>query len=120
NDAPTDAELSDFQEIVKKASGRIAELDERIADARKTLDALLSERILIEEDSKDARALSSPVRRLPHDVLRAICLETIPSPFQTMSRSDYYNSLDHRNSPWTVSQVCHGWRLIMVSSPELW
>ncbi|KAG7445499.1 uncharacterized protein BT62DRAFT_159010, partial [Guyanagaster necrorhizus] len=120
NDVPTDAELSCSQEIVKKASGHIAELDERIADARKTRDALLSECISIEEDSKDARVLSSPVRRLPPDVFRAISLETILSPFQTMSRSDYYNSLDHKNSPWMVSQVCHGWRLIIVSSPELW
>ncbi|KAK0202274.1 hypothetical protein DFS33DRAFT_1353829 [Desarmillaria ectypa] len=120
NDPPTDAELSEFQDTVKRAPGRIAELDERITHARKMLDALVLERISIEADAADAKALSSPVRRLPPDVLRAICLYTIPSALETMQRSDYLSSLNHKESPWTVSQVCRDWRSIIVSSPELW
>ncbi|PBK84940.1 hypothetical protein ARMGADRAFT_593388 [Armillaria gallica] len=88
NDAPTDAELSDLQETVKTAPGRLAELDEKIAHGRRNLDALTLERISIEADMEDAKALSSPVRRLPPDVLRAICLDVIPSPREIMSTLD--------------------------------
>ncbi len=120
NDAPTDAELSDFQETVKTAPNRLAELDEKIAHARKELDTLILERISIEADMGDAKALSSPVRRLPPDVLRAICLDVIPSPREIMSTLDDHGGLNHTKPPWTLSQVCRSWRSIIVSSPELW
>ncbi|KAK0187487.1 hypothetical protein F5146DRAFT_712170 [Armillaria mellea] len=120
NDAPTDAELSSFQETVKTAPERLAELDEKISHARKTLDALTLERIAIEADMADAKAISSPVRRLPPDVLRAICLYDIPSPFEIMSTLDSHGSLDHTKPPWTLSQVCRSWRSTIVTSPELW
>ncbi|PBK59685.1 hypothetical protein ARMSODRAFT_774630 [Armillaria solidipes] len=120
NDAPSDTELSDFQETVKTAPERLAELDEKIAHARRSLDALTLERISIEADMEDAKALSSPVRRLPPDVLRTICLDAIPSPFEVMSTLDSHGSLNHTKSPWTLSQVCRSWRSTIVSSPELW
>ncbi|KAK0221280.1 hypothetical protein IW262DRAFT_1493152 [Armillaria fumosa] len=120
NEAPTDAELSKFQETVKTAPGRLAELDAKIADARKNLGALTLERISIEADIGDAKALSSPVRRLPPDIVRAICLDIIPSPFEIMSASDSHSSLNRTKPPWTLSQVCRSWRSIIVTSPELW
>ncbi|KAK0474471.1 hypothetical protein EDD18DRAFT_1220229 [Armillaria luteobubalina] len=120
NESPTDAELSKFQETVKTAPGRLAELDEKIAQARKSLDALTLERIAIEADMGDAKALSSPVRRLPPDIVRTICLDTIPSPFEIMSMLDDRSSLNHTRPPWTLSQVCRSWRSIIVTSPELW
>ncbi|KAK0243586.1 hypothetical protein EDD85DRAFT_874913 [Armillaria nabsnona] len=120
NDAPTDAELSDFQETVKTAPDRLAELDEKIAHARRNLDALALERISIEADMEDAKALSSPVRRLPPDVLRAICLDVVPSPWEIMSTLDNHSGLNHTKPPWTLSQVCRSWRSTIVSSPELW
>ncbi|KAK0477487.1 hypothetical protein EDD18DRAFT_1210742 [Armillaria luteobubalina] len=120
NESPTDAELSKFQETVKTAPGRLAELDEKIAQARKSLDALTLERIAIEADMGDAKALSSPVRRLPPDIVRAICLDTIPSPFEIMSTLDSHSSLNHTKPPWTLSQVCRSWRSIIVTSSELW
>ncbi|SJL16989.1 uncharacterized protein ARMOST_20527 [Armillaria ostoyae] len=104
NDAPSDTELSGFQETVKTAPARLAELDEKIAHARRNLDVLTLERISIEADMEDAKALSSPVRRLPPDILRATCLHTIPSPFEIMSTLDSHGSLNHTMPPWTLSQ----------------
>ncbi|KAK0435721.1 hypothetical protein EV421DRAFT_1985727 [Armillaria borealis] len=120
NDAPSDTELSGFQETVRTAPARLAELDEKIAHARRNLDVLTLERISIEADMEDAKALSSPVRRLPPDILRAICLDIIPSPFKIMSTLDSHGSLNHTKPPWTLSQVCRSWRSTIVSSPELW
>ncbi|KAK0471886.1 hypothetical protein IW261DRAFT_1510753 [Armillaria novae-zelandiae] len=120
NEPPTDAELSEFQETVQSAPGRLADLDEKIAHARKNLDALTLERISIEADMTDAKVLSSPVRRLPPDIVRAICLDTIPSPFEIMSILEDHGSLNSTKPPWTLSQVYRSWRSIIITSPELW
>ncbi|KAK0221277.1 hypothetical protein IW262DRAFT_1493150 [Armillaria fumosa] len=85
NDPPSDSELSDFQSIVKSGSGHIADLDKKIACAKKHLTALIQERNVLAANIGDARTLSSPIRRLPSDVLRDIALATIPSRYQVMN-----------------------------------
>ncbi|KAK0435724.1 hypothetical protein EV421DRAFT_1214904 [Armillaria borealis] len=125
NDPPSDSELSDFQNITKSGPGRIADLDEKIDRAREHLAALIDERSLLQAEIDDARALSSPIRRLPSDVLRTIAqLEVIPSPYEVLNpitlRVDSANSLDSRESPWTLAQVSHRWRFTIVNAPELW
>ncbi|KAK0187491.1 hypothetical protein F5146DRAFT_712240 [Armillaria mellea] len=70
---------------------------------------------------EDAKIVSSPVRRLPPDVLRAICVQGIPSPSDIMSPSfDLFDSLDTREYPWSIPYVCRGWHSTVVASPELW
>ncbi|PBK84943.1 hypothetical protein ARMGADRAFT_1169749 [Armillaria gallica] len=124
NDPPSDSELSDFQNIAKSGPGRVADLDGKIARAREHLTALIQERNVLEANIGDARTLSSPIRRLPADVLRDIALATIPSPYEVMNssvlRTGSANSLDSRESPWTLAQVSHRWRSTIVSAPEVW
>ncbi|KAK0187489.1 hypothetical protein F5146DRAFT_876791, partial [Armillaria mellea] len=121
NDAPSGTELSEFQDLIKGGPGRIADIDERIAGAIELIKELHHERESLKLDMEDAKKLSSPVRRLPSDVLRCICLQAIPSPSDIMSPSfDFFDSLDTRESPWSISQVCRGWRSTVVASPELW
>ncbi|KAK0243591.1 hypothetical protein EDD85DRAFT_804481 [Armillaria nabsnona] len=124
NDPPSDSELSDFWNITKSGPGSIADLDEKIARAREHLAALIHERSVLEANINDARTLSSPIRRLPFDVLRAIALETIPSVHEvlnpTVAPTDSTNSLDSRDSPWTLTQVSHKWRLSIMNAPEMW
>ncbi|PBK59681.1 hypothetical protein ARMSODRAFT_1009638 [Armillaria solidipes] len=124
NDPPSDSELSDFRNVTKSGPGRIADIDEKIAHAREHLTALIQERNVLEANINDARTLSSPIRRLPSDVLRDIALATIPSRYEVMNfpelRTGSSNSLDSRESPWTLAQVSHRWRLTIVSAPEVW
>ncbi len=124
NDPPSDSELSDFRNITKSGPGSIADLDEKISRAREHLAALIHERRVLEANINDARTLSSPIRRLPFDVLRAIALETIPSIYEVLNPpvppTDSNNSLDSRESPWTLAQVSHKWRLSIMNAPEMW
>ncbi len=119
NDIPSDSELSSFWDIIKQGPRRIANLDQKIARTKTFLDTLLNERDMLEANIADAKVLSSPVRRLPSDILRSIALETIPSP-EIMSDFPLHDSLDTHRSPWTLSQVCQSWRLTIVSFPKLW
>ncbi|PBK87098.1 hypothetical protein ARMGADRAFT_895100, partial [Armillaria gallica] len=121
NEIPSDAELSEFQDVVNRGRRRMADIDEKIAGARELIDKLEQERRSITVEIEDVKIVSSPVRRLPPDVLRTICLETIPSSFNIMSPTfRFCDSLDTRSSPWTISHVCRRWRSTVVSAPELW
>ncbi|KAK0477490.1 hypothetical protein EDD18DRAFT_1469283 [Armillaria luteobubalina] len=124
NDPPSDNELSDFQNFVKSGPGRIADLDEKIARANEHLATLIDERRILEANIEDARTLSSPIRRVPSDILRGIAFEAIPSPYDVLNPintlKDSANSLDSRESPWTLAQVSHRWRLTIVNAPEMW
>ncbi|KAK0435728.1 hypothetical protein EV421DRAFT_2039003 [Armillaria borealis] len=124
NDPPSDSELSDFQNVTKSGPGRIADLDEKITRAKEHLTSLIHERNVLEANIGDARTLSSPIRRLPFDVLRDIALATIPSRYEVMNspvlRMDSANDLDSRESPWTLAQVSQRWRLTILNAPELW
>ncbi|KAK0209291.1 hypothetical protein DFS33DRAFT_1485492, partial [Desarmillaria ectypa] len=121
NHGPSEKELAHFQDAIKWEPGLIADIDERIARARELLDTLVQDRKSIEKNIEDAKTLSSPVRRLPPDVLRSICLEAISSPSDIMSTSfDFSDSLDTRRAPCTISQVYRKWRSTIVSAPELW
>ncbi|KAK0221273.1 hypothetical protein IW262DRAFT_1372671 [Armillaria fumosa] len=124
NNAPSDSELSDFQNFVKSGPARIADLDGKIAWANEHLTALIHERRILEANIEDARTVSSPIRRVPSDVLRAIALEAIPSLYDVLNPikalEDSANSLDSRESLWTLAQVSHRWRLTIVNAPEMW
>ncbi|KAK0221279.1 hypothetical protein IW262DRAFT_889640 [Armillaria fumosa] len=121
NDIPSETELSEFQDMVNRGPGRITDIDERIAQARALIQELQQERISLMLEMEDAKIASSPVRRLPSDVLRSICLAAIPSPSDIMSLSfGYFDSLDTREPPWTISHVCRAWRSSVLGSPELW
>ncbi|KAK0471885.1 hypothetical protein IW261DRAFT_1510745 [Armillaria novae-zelandiae] len=121
NDVPSETELSEFQDLVNRGPGRIADIDNRIVQATALIEELRQERVSLTLDMEDAKIVSSPVRRLPSDVLRSICLKAIPSPSDIMSPSfGFFDSLDTREFPWTISQVCRGWRSSVLGSPELW
>ncbi|KAK0439298.1 uncharacterized protein EV420DRAFT_1584419 [Desarmillaria tabescens] len=121
NDIPSETELSEFQDVIMHGPGRLADIDKRIERSRNLIDMLMRERHSLESDMEDAKILSSPVRRLPPDILHSICLETIPSSLDIMSPNfEFSDSLNTRSSPWTISQVCRRWRSTVVNSPELW
>ncbi|KAK0457608.1 uncharacterized protein EV420DRAFT_504421 [Desarmillaria tabescens] len=120
NDPSSDVDLSDFQNTVRSGPRCLADLDEKIAQAKEHLKTLIRQRSVLETNIDDARTLSSPIRRIPSDVVRAIVLETIPSSYEVMNSTVQRNSLDNSESPWTLAQVSHRWRLAIVKAPEVW
>ncbi len=101
------ATLSAMQEQLQK------ELDLRKA----TLDALRTERRVLEERQQSISGALSPLRCLPLEVLQEIFLCTL-----TYSREpDYtwFDVFDPEDSPWTVRRVCRNWRTA-AQYPQLW
>ncbi|KAJ6559909.1 hypothetical protein B0H19DRAFT_1375865 [Mycena capillaripes] len=58
------------------------------------------------------RALLSPVRRLPEDIVRAIFMACLPS-----TRNP---TLSDQDAPLLLCRICRSWRDIALATPRLW
>ncbi|KAF7314718.1 F-box domain-containing protein [Mycena kentingensis (nom. inval.)] len=58
------------------------------------------------------KALISPMRRMPDDVLRAVFLHTLPKTRNVV--------LGPKEGPLLLSLVCRRWRDVALSTPRLW
>ncbi|KAJ6567478.1 hypothetical protein B0H10DRAFT_1892728 [Mycena sp. CBHHK59/15] len=58
------------------------------------------------------KALISPARRLPADIIQEIFLACLPT-----HRNSVMNSKD---APLILARICSGWRAVALSTPALW
>ncbi|KAJ7049344.1 hypothetical protein C8F01DRAFT_1238587 [Mycena amicta] len=91
NDPPTDTEITLVQEIIRRAEAAEP--------------ASASESLLRVARIDSYRAIISPVRRLPLELLMAILC------FVKSSR---------RFAPWALGHVCRTWRAAALACPSLW
>lgn len=94
-----------MQNITRQIDDAEQTLAEIVASTRRTIDSLTSERAALQREITLALAYISPIRRLPHELLREVFL------------------IDFENNPrcaWDLSSVCALWRRITLSMPKLW
>ncbi|KAG5644239.1 hypothetical protein DXG03_008834 [Asterophora parasitica] len=73
---------------------------------------------LLENLAASCRSSLSIIRRMPSEMLCAIFSLTIPEPYDFINQP--LNSMDARQSPSVLTQVCRSWRAIALSHNELW
>ncbi|KAG5649195.1 hypothetical protein H0H81_005484, partial [Sphagnurus paluster] len=61
----------------------------------------------------------SPIRQLNGEILRRIFSECLPSSLINEKRI-FWNFLDERESPWTLTRVSRRWREIILTDQRLW
>ncbi|KAJ7437731.1 hypothetical protein FB451DRAFT_1108058 [Mycena latifolia] len=112
NYCPHDQEIAKIKTLLAKPTLRLEELDHRMADLQKMLDTLADERARLSTYVDAHKALISPARRLPLDILQEIFVACLPT---------------HRNcamsaveAPVLLGRVCSSWRSISLSTPRLW
>ncbi|KAJ6465575.1 hypothetical protein DFH09DRAFT_529600 [Mycena vulgaris] len=112
NYCPHDAEIEEIKALIVEPGLRLKSLDDEITDLQRTLDKLKEEHSRLGAYIEDHRALISPVRRLPLDIIQEIFLACIPT---------------HRNcvmsateAPVLLGRICSSWRVISLSNPRLW
>ncbi|KAJ7502540.1 hypothetical protein B0H11DRAFT_1989032 [Mycena galericulata] len=112
NYCPTDEELIEIQALIVEPALRVRRLGEEIAELQKTIDKLAQERDELEVYVDAHRALISPFRRLPLDIIQTIFVACMPT---------------HRNCvmsatepPVLLGRICSAWRTISLSTPRLW
>ncbi|KAF8196783.1 hypothetical protein K438DRAFT_1825544 [Mycena galopus ATCC 62051] len=112
NYSPSDDEVVEIKSLLAEPTHRLKELDDKIAEMQKAIDKLAEERDGIEAYVQSHKALISPTRRLPPDIIQEIFIACLPT---------------HRNcvisaseAPILLGRICSSWRALSLSTPRLW
>ncbi|KAK0193314.1 hypothetical protein F5146DRAFT_924976, partial [Armillaria mellea] len=103
-------------------------LQSKIVATQRLLDFLKDQRNIVESNRADAAEILRQTRILNSDCLTHIfqqCLDEQSGdcdkqvhPFGPPDGADCLNPV--RRVPWSLSQVCRGWREVALDSPRLW
>ncbi|KAJ7457869.1 hypothetical protein FB451DRAFT_1274441 [Mycena latifolia] len=112
NYCPNDDEVTKIKLLLVEPSLRLERIDLELANIQITIDKLIEERNRIGAYVDAHRALISPFRRLPLDVIQEIFMACTPTHRNcVMSASE---------APVLLGRICSSWRAISLSSPRLW
>ncbi|KAJ7443020.1 hypothetical protein FB451DRAFT_1376845 [Mycena latifolia] len=112
NYCPQDEEISQIQTLLVEPTLRLKCLDDEIAVLQKALDKLAEERAGISAYVDAHKALISPVRRLPLDIIQEIFTACLPT-----HRNCVMSAVE---APVLLGRICSSWRSISLSTPHLW
>lgn len=119
----TSAEESEISAYIQNAQDAIAQFDWEIARANAILETLLLEREKLAHLVKEHKALLSPWRRIPDNVLAEIfrrCEAGSGVSSSDISLPEIPDTFDPRCGPFLLSQICKQWRTQALRMPELW
>ncbi|KAJ6456370.1 hypothetical protein C8R45DRAFT_1110891 [Mycena sanguinolenta] len=111
NYCPREAEVAQIKAFLLEPCLRLKNLDEEITVLRQVLDKLTDERDALEAYVDAHKALLSPVRRLPLDIIGAIFMACLPHRNCVMSAQE---------APVLLGRICSSWRSISLATPQLW
>ncbi|KAJ7147978.1 hypothetical protein C8R46DRAFT_1359489 [Mycena filopes] len=112
NYCPLDEELSQIRGLLVEPLSRLKELDGQIADLQRAMDELEAERDAVEAFIAPHKALGSPVRRLPLDIVQEIFVACLPT-----HRNCVMSAVE---APVLLGRICSAWRAISITTPRLW
>ncbi|KAJ7133408.1 hypothetical protein C8R44DRAFT_772366 [Mycena epipterygia] len=112
NYVPSDEEIEEIHALLVEPLDQLARFDTQIDELQAVLDQLKANRRSLKEEIDDHRALSSPMRRLPRDVLQEIFISCLPTK---------HNAVVHpREAPMLLGRVCSYWRNVAHTTPRIW
>ncbi|KAJ7150107.1 hypothetical protein C8R43DRAFT_1068046 [Mycena crocata] len=112
NYCPTDDEAADIRSLLIEPKRCLDTLDEKIADMQRAIDELAQERDSLAGYLDAHKALLSPIRRMPLDIVQEIFTACIPT-----SRNC---AMVASEAPVLLGRICSSWRSISLSTPRLW
>ncbi|KAJ7704793.1 hypothetical protein B0H17DRAFT_864942, partial [Mycena rosella] len=112
NYCPRDDEIAEIQTLLLEPTLRLQHLDAEIADLQKAIDKLTTERAGLDAYVDAHKALISPIRRLPLDIMEEIFVTCLPT--------DRNCAMSAVEAPILLGRICSAWRAISLSTPRLW
>lgn len=110
NYVPSDAELGEINLIITEAESKLSKLVEEIA--KQPSKSFFEKRDALQEFINSHRALTSPIRRLPFDIIRNIFLLCRPIETDRIMKAT--------DAPVLITHVCSHWRSVALTVPHLW
>ncbi|KAK1236445.1 hypothetical protein PQX77_000326 [Marasmius sp. AFHP31] len=110
NHFPNAEETKLLHSVLQPPQRKAVELNAHIARLETTLEQLRTERDSLQSYIDSHRALLSPFRRFPEDVLREVFLRCL----------DPYPVRSTRHAPLLLTTICRYWRDIALRTPRLW
>ncbi|ESK87647.1 hypothetical protein Moror_1922 [Moniliophthora roreri MCA 2997] len=112
NYTPDSQESTQIAAFLRKPQEDLDSLNDEIKQLQASLNNLIAQRDAVRFYIDRHRALLSPFRRLPADILRQIFIQCLPT--------DQYPVRSTSTAPLLVTRVCRFWRAIALSTPQLW
>ncbi|KAJ7879490.1 hypothetical protein B0H14DRAFT_1603545 [Mycena olivaceomarginata] len=112
NYSAQDKEIDQIKTLLVEPYQKLKDLDDEIDAMRKALDKLTEERDTISAYVEAHKALLSPFRRLPRDIIEAIFMACLPTHRDCV--------MSAQEAPVILGRICSSWRMISHSFPRLW
>ncbi|KAJ6594628.1 hypothetical protein B0H19DRAFT_1096271 [Mycena capillaripes] len=109
---PSDQEVVEIESLLVEPTRRLKRLDDEIAQLQKAIDTLAEERESLGAYVAAHKALISPFRRLPMDIIHEIFIACLPT-----NRNAVMSAYE---APVLLGRICSSWRAISLSTPRLW
>ncbi|KAF7336757.1 hypothetical protein MVEN_02110900 [Mycena venus] len=112
NYCPREDELAQITGLLEEPCLKLKRLDDEIDAMRKALDKLSEERDALNAYLQAHRALMSPIRRLPLDIIQEIFMACLPTHRNCV--------MSAQEAPVILGRICSSWRAISLATPRLW
>ncbi|KAJ6580707.1 hypothetical protein B0H19DRAFT_1112157 [Mycena capillaripes] len=116
NEPPLDSDVRVIQLVISETDIQLTRLDGEIAQQRERLQQLEEAHDSLSSYRVRNRAILSPLRKMPPEVLGEIFSWTLPSVDEAWNREKFYIT----DSPWSLTHVNGRWRAVAISNPLLW
>ncbi|KAJ7484550.1 hypothetical protein FB451DRAFT_1232847 [Mycena latifolia] len=112
NYCPEDQEIAHIKTLLVEPTRRLNLLDSEIARMKQVMDKLTTERDNLGAYVEAHRALISPFRRIPLDIIQEIFTACLPTHRNCI--------MSAREAPVLLGRICSSWRALSLSTPHLW
>ncbi|KAF7366672.1 F-box domain-containing protein [Mycena sanguinolenta] len=115
NEPPDDSELTFIHSVVSETSARLTRLDDEISKLQEKLKQLEDERATLLSYRTRNKAILSPLRRMPPEVLSEIFSWTLLPTIDALGIGFHM-----AQSPWLLTRISSRWRAVCLSTTSLW
>ncbi|KAJ6502200.1 hypothetical protein C8R45DRAFT_1209810 [Mycena sanguinolenta] len=112
NYVPSDPEILQIRALLVDPLEEIARIDAQIAEMELALTQLRARHALVQTPIDAHKALISPMRFVPQDILQEIFISCLPSKHDAL--------IDFTEAPLLLGRICRHWRSVAYSTPILW
>ncbi|KAJ7597930.1 hypothetical protein C8J56DRAFT_921447 [Mycena floridula] len=120
NEPPSATEEAELEDIFEEIEEDIHKSVQKILRLQASLKAACEEHAQLLEARTAHRAILSPIRRLPSDLVFEILQWSSTRPSAPSNESFPVVTLNQDEGPWPFMSVCRHWRTVITSHPTFW